>query len=413
MSPTALPASADVVVVGGGIWGAATAEALRRHHGADVVVLERGSLSAATTSHGAALMPRARSSATLRVMVRETYAAIAHLESALDEDLQLHRVGALHVASSEATRAALQAQVDAAHAEGDRADWLTADTVRAKVPWMTADPDWRYAFFPDDGFIDPYRLGTAYARAAKQAGAAIHQGVAVTGLTLNGHRVTGVETTAGRIACGVVVCAAGPWSALVGQWAGASLPLAPVRSHYWITAPDEQRFPRDQVMVFIPDGRFYSRPEVGGLLYGFRDRVCVAADPRVYPADPAGFAFGHDDHGWESLHEALQAFRPYWDGLGDVPVAHYISAASGYTPDGQFVIGAWPGVDGFVAATGCSGAGIAASGGVGRAAAALAAGAPAPWDLSAFRPDRFGPVDPVDPAFLQRCADARANKRAG
>jgi len=413
MTGTTLPASVDVVVIGGGIWGASIAESLRRHHSVSVAVLERRTLSAATTSFGAALMPRARSSATLRAMVRETYASIAHLESALGEDLALHRVGALHVAAGEAVRASLEDQVSAALAEGDRVEWLDVDAARARVPWLSADPSWAYAFFPDDGFIDPYLLGSAYARAAKAAGASIHQGVTVTGFVRNGDRIIGVETDHGRVACATVVCAAGPWSGLVGAWAGAPLPLAPVRSHYWITAPDETRFPRDQAMVFAPDGRFYSRPEVGGLLYGFRDRVCVAADPRVYPADPRGFAFGHDDAGWESLAEGLEVFRPFWDGLGDVPVAHYVSAASGYTPDGKFVLGTWPGLDGFVAATGCCGAGIACSGGVGRAAAALVAGEAAPWDLSAFRPDRFGRVDPADPAFLQRCADARANKRSG
>ncbi|MBB4284743.1 NAD(P)/FAD-dependent oxidoreductase [Roseospira goensis] len=413
MSGAVVPSTADVVVIGGGIWGSATAEALCRYHGADVVVLERESLSAATTSRGAALMPRARSTATLRAMVCETYAAIESLEAQLGEDLQLHRVGALHIATSEATRATQDAQVTAARAEGDRVEHPDSDTVAAMVPWLRPDADRAYAFFPDDGFIDPYKLGMAYAQAARRHGATLCQGVEVTGILRAGRRVVGVETTAGRIACATVVCAAGPWSALVGLWSGARLPLAPVRSHYWITAPNETLFPRDQVMVFAPDGRFYARPEVGGLLYGFRDRVCVAADPRDYPPDPSGFAFGHDDAGWESLNDALKGFRSFWDGLGDVPVAHYIAAASAYTPDGQFVIGPWPEIEGFVAVTGCSGAGIATSGGVGRAAAALAVGAEPPWDLSAFRPDRFGAVDPLDRAFLDRCAAARANKRSG
>ncbi|MGB1024973.1 MAG: NAD(P)/FAD-dependent oxidoreductase, partial [Rhodospirillaceae bacterium] len=250
--------------------------------------------------------------------------------------------------------------------------------------------------------------------AAKKAGAVLAQSQEVVGLLGDGKsHVEGVRLSDGHtITADMTVCAAGPWSALVGQWVGLGLPLAPVRSHYWISAMDD-RFARNQVMVFIPDGKFYSRPELGGLLYGFRDRVCVAADPRLYPPDPAGFAFGYDDEGWDSLAEGIAGFTDYFPGLDQVPTAHYISAASAYTPDGKFVIGAWPTVKGFLAVTGCSGAGIATSGGVGRAAAAMAAGSTAPYDMSLFRPDRFGPIDPVDPAFLQRCADARANKRAG
>jgi sarcosine oxidase, subunit beta len=64
-------------------------------------------------------------------------------------------------------------------------------------------------------------------------------------------------------------------------------------------------------------------------------------------------------------------------------------------------------------ATGCCGAGIAASGGIGRAVAALAADEEPPFDLGAFRPDRFGTVDPFDPDFRRRCAQARSGKSSG
>jgi sarcosine oxidase subunit beta len=70
-------------------------------------------------------------------------------------------------------------------------------------------------------------------------------------------------------------------------------------------------------------------------------------------------------------------------------------------------------VEGFLAATGCCGAGIAACGGVGLALATLAAQGASPVDLSAFRADRFGPIDPLSLEFQQRCAAARSHKTSG
>jgi sarcosine oxidase, subunit beta len=68
---------------------------------------------------------------------------------------------------------------------------------------------------------------------------------------------------------------------------------------------------------------------------------------------------------------------------------------------------------GFLAATGCSGAGIAASGGIGRALAELVTDRSCSFDLSPFRIDRFGSVDPMSEAFRQRCAEARSKKTSG
>ena len=93
-------------------------------------------------------------------------------------------------------------------------------------------------------------------------------------------------------------------------------------------------------------------------------------------------------------------------------MASHISGLSTYTPDGLFVLGPAPGLR-ILAATGCSGAGIAAAGGVGLVWPGWPPDFPSPFDLTPFRVDRFGPVDPLSPAFRQRCEQARSSKTSG
>jgi 4-methylaminobutanoate oxidase (formaldehyde-forming) len=131
------------------------------------------------------------------------------------------------------------------------------------------------------------------------------------------------------------------------------------------------------------------------------------------PDDLSGFMIGRPEDEQESLIEGFPLLHPFFPDLEKVGIAHYITGLSTYTPDSLFVLGPVPGIKGFLAATGCCGAGIAASGGIGRAIAELAAGLPSTFDLSPFRVDRFGPVDPMSAVFQKRCADARSRKVSG
>ena len=90
--------------------------------------------------------------------------------------------------------------------------------------------------------------------------------------------------------------------------------------------------------------------------------------------------------------------------------AHHIAGLTTYTPDGELLLGTFPGVEGLLLAGGCCGKGVSVSGGVGRVVADLILDQPAMVDLDRLRPDRFGTDDPHSEAFVARCVDARANK---
>jgi 4-methylaminobutanoate oxidase (formaldehyde-forming) len=193
---------------------------------------------------------------------------------------------------------------------------------------------------------------------------------------------------------------------------GLGLPMAPVRSHYWISA-SQQAISPEQPFIIVPEARAYARPEGERLLFGFREAQSVGVDPRLLPETMTGFVFKQDPSGWESLLEGIPDLSKFFPLVEEVEITHYIKGLSNYTPDGNFVLGALPGLDGFLAATGCAGAGLAMSGGIGRLVADLALGHVPFVDPAPHRIDRFGEVDPFDPKFIRRCADARSRKITG
>lgn len=398
-----LPDTADVIIVGGGILGLSAAWHLTRSHtDLRVLVLERNGLASAATAQAAALMTSARPDAATAALVADTYAAIPRLEDETGESLDLNRVGTLHVAASPASTAALAAMAGGA-------ERLDGGQAARLAPWLDADAVTAAWFAPDDGYLDPARLANAYARAARRRGAVIRTGEAVRRLVVTAGRVTGVETDRGRVSAGAVVLACGAWSNVLAATAGVGLPAAPVRSEYWIT-DRSPLCPRTAPVTILPDAGAYARPELGALLFGLRGATTIAADPRTLPDDTTGFGAGDP---WETLAAGAERLIRLVPSVGTIGLAHYVAGLSTYTPDGKFVVGPVAAVAGLVAVTGCCGAGIAASSGLGGAAAATVLGEPPPADLSAFDPGRFGTVDPFDPAFRNRCAAARSGKTTG
>jgi sarcosine oxidase subunit beta len=403
---------ADVIIIGGGILGCAIAYFLSRMQVGKVVLLERRMLAEANTSRAAGLLTQARTMPVLSSLVRETYLAVQDIEETSGESLELRKVGSLHVAVAEQEQKKLKTLAETAAGLAIRTEWLQPEEAVSLVPWLKLPSGATVLFTPEDAFADGYLLAQAYARAARANGVTLLQNRAVQGISLSNGTVMGVQTSEGELESPVVIDAAGVWAGLLAWELGIGLPMAPVRSHYWFTAADPL-FDRNQPFVILPDARAYTRPEGDTLLFGLRESNGVSVDPRRLPDDLSGFMIGRPEDEQESLIEGFPLLHPFFPDLEKVGIAHYITGLSTYTPDSLFVLGPVPGIKGFLVATGCCGAGIAASGGIGRAIAELAAGLPSTFDLSPFRVDRFGPVDPMSAAFQKRCADARSRKVSG
>lgn len=402
----------DLVIIGGGILGISTAYHAVRMGAVSVLVLERNQIASQATPRAAALLTQIRYKLSQLHMVQRTFAAIEELRAELKDDFGLRRTGSLHVASTPATEAPLKIHAEEARRAGVEITWVDATEAQRLTPWLDASGATAIALTPGDMIADPHLFTNAYATAARARGAVVRVNAAVTSLVRSGSEVLGVKTGTGEIHAGAVIDAAGAWAGLIAREAGVSLPMAPVWSHYWVTAPDAG-FPSNMAYAILPDARAYVRPEVGGAIIGLRERQSLSLDPRTLPSDVDGLVRSSDEEADAMLLEGVGPLRAYFPGLDALHFVRFMAGLSAYTPDGEFALGPVPGAARFFAAAGCCGSGIACSGGIGLAAAEAALGRTPSFDLAPFRPNRFGAIDPFAPAFRERCAASRSGKLSG
>lgn len=399
----------DHVVVGGGIIGASVAYHLKRKGAGTVLLLERNDLATAASSRAAGLVLQASAKPSKTPLARATTHIFPVLEDEVGESVGYHRVGSLRVAASDERAAELDAMVSDASRWNIPVESPGGAQIRDLVPWLDTRAIVKTAFFPTDGYVDPYLLSMSYIRAARARGAVVRPHTAVLDVLMEGNKVVGVVSNAGRIACGTVIDACGAWAALFSQCVGFALPMAPVRSHYWITEPSSD-YGGEHPVTILPDVAAYTRPEVGGLVLGVQESCSATFDARDLPDDPAAFSPTQGEEHWEILANAYEGLAQFIPAIDTARFSGYISGLSSYTPDGEIILGSVPGVTGFYAAAGDCGSGITLSAGMGGAIADLALEQEPAFDMTPFKPDRFGRVDPFGEPFRSRCAMARASK---
>ncbi|MEV4474497.1 sarcosine oxidase subunit beta family protein [Nonomuraea sp. NPDC049504] len=221
----------DVVIVGGGGHGLATAYYLARNHGlTNVAVLERGWLAGGNMARNTTII---RSN----YLWDESAAIYEHslklwegLSAELDYDLQFSQRGVLNLAHNQGDVREGRRRVNANRLNGVDAEWLDPDEVKKFCPVINVSQRARYpvmgATLQRRGGIAKHdHVAWALARKADAYGVDLIQGCEVTGFEITGGRVVGVETSRGRIAAGKVALAAAGHTSVLAARAGLRLPL--------------------------------------------------------------------------------------------------------------------------------------------------------------------------------------------
>jgi sarcosine oxidase subunit beta len=269
-NPSPKPAY-DVIIIGGGGHGLSTAYYLAQNHGIrNVAVLEKGHIGSGNIGRNTTIV-RAN---YLLPGNSEFYSHSLKLWEGLETDLNynvmMSQRGLIMLCHSDGQRDAFVRRANAMRSRGDDAHMLSVDDLRKLLPYLNYDN----ARFPIYGGLLQKRAGTArhdavawgYARAADKRGVDLIQNCEVTGFNINNGRVTGVETSRGKIEANKVAIVVAGRSSQVAQLAGIRLPI---ESHILQAFVTEGLKPVINNVISFGMGHFYiSQSDKGGLVFG-------------------------------------------------------------------------------------------------------------------------------------------------
>ena len=358
-----MTAGCDVAVVGAGSVGTPIAFELARR-GLMVEVFDpRPSVGRGENRAAIGGIRATHSEPAKARLCRESLEVFAGWERDTGDDIDWHRGGYLFVAHRPEDEESLRRVVGVQRGMGLDVDWVDPDRVAVLVPGIDRRELRGGTFSPGDGTASPLKCAHSFRDRAERAGARFHFGVAVTGLTTRGGRVSGVRTGDGVCEAKLVVNAAGAAAARVGAMAGVDLDVTVEGHEAGITDP-VARF-LDPMVVDLRPGEgsknlyFYQAP-TGQVLFA------LTPDPPQPGADRRSTSefLPLASHRLVTLLPRLRHLRVrrVWRGLYPV------------TPDGSPLLG-WAGPDGFFVAAGMCGQGFMLGPGIARLLGRVVTGA--------------------------------------
>jgi sarcosine oxidase subunit beta len=373
-----LPASAEVVVIGGGVIGTSVAFHLAEA-GVDVCLLERAELAGGSTSRAAGGF-RAQFSDPVNIAIGlRSIEAFTQFGERPGAEIDLHQVGYLFLLDREEDVASFGASVAQQNELGVPSRFVDLAEVAELCPLAGLDGVRAATYCALDGHASPEAVVQGYAAGARARGSSVHTQSAVTGIATHGDQVRVVQTSLGPIETGTVVCAAGVWSPELARSVGVDLPVEPYLREVGFTGPTPGLPERLPLTVDFSTG-FYFHREGPGLLFGMADRDQPAGLDA--PSDPA----------W--LERVIEVAERRLPSLLDMGIAGGWKGYYEVTPDHNALVGESAAPTRFLYATGFSGHGFLQGPAVGEIVRDLVLGAEPFVDVSPLSAGRFEHATP-------------------
>ncbi len=368
----------DVVVVGAGVHGLATAYHLAARHGITrVAVVDRGYVGGGASGRNTAILRSNYLTSEGVAFYDRSIKLYEGLAAELNFNVMFSQRGHLTLAHNDTSLRTMRWRAEVNKLSGVDSEVIGPDEVKRLVPFMDTSEGTRYPILgalhhPPGGIVRHDAVNWGYARAADALGVHIHQNTEVTGIDVAGGRVRGVRTSRGTIAAPVVVnCTAG-WASLTSALAGVELPI--------VTHPL-------QAAVTEPVKMFLATVVVSGTLH-----VYVSQTDRgelVFGASVDPFASYSMRASLEFLEEVAGHVLELMPSLAGLRVLRQWAGLCDMTPDYSPIIGPTS-VEGFLVDVGWGTYGFKAGPAAGEAVAELVATGRVPELIAGFGLDRFG-----------------------
>ena len=225
-----LKPSYDVVIVGGGSHGLATAYYLRRRGITDVAVLEKSYIGSGAAGRNTTILRSNYRTAEGARFYDASVKLYERLSTELNFNLLFSQQGHLTLSHTDRGTFVMHERAEVNRLLGIDSRVIDRDEIRRLAPAMRVDEEAVYPiqsalYHPPGGIIRHDAVVWGLARGADAGGAEIHPYTEVTGMERSNGRITAVQTTRGRIECGQVVNATAGWSTLINDMAGVPLPI--------------------------------------------------------------------------------------------------------------------------------------------------------------------------------------------
>ena len=383
--------TADVLIIGGGVMGASIAYHLARQGVRRVLLLERHAICNGTTGRSGAIVRQHYSHDFIIRMAKESLHVFQHFDDLIGGDCGFMTTGML-VLAGEQEASGLQTNVELQQAQGVNTRLITpADVPHIAPPYSGTDATLA-CYEEDAGVADPMATTTCFANRARDLGATIIEGMAVTRILTRGEQIIGVETAQGSISTPVIVLAANVWSPALTQPLGISLPITATRHPMLVLRRPNDVGGRQGLHAVCLDmaHAIYLRPDLGGLtLIGSTDNVLTPSDPDAYPQ-------GLSEE--EIQHFRIQAQGPLPALARAVPRGNWAGIYDD-TPDYYPILGRLPHYEGLYCAAGFSGHGFKLSPSVGQWMTQLITTGQEPEDMQHFAYERFAHGQEIRPRY--------------
>jgi glycine/D-amino acid oxidase-like deaminating enzyme len=378
---------ADVIVIGSGALGAATAFYLVKRGARNVALVEKHDLGSQTSPRAAGMVSCVRKSDLMIELIKLAVGKIRRFTLETGQPLDWVQSGSLRVARRPEDAVVIERDLERCRRLGLDVELISPEQAHRLNPFLEADGVVAVMRVGDDMYFNPAQVAVGFARSAQAGGATLLPHTAASRVLIEGGEVAGVDTDKGRIRAPIVVDAAGAWTRQVAEASGIRLPLVPTAQQLFVTEP-LPGVRADLPMVRIMDAAVYVRPCDGGLLWGVYEE-----DPRFFDMSALGERFQVKDMALDPavLWRYADDVKPQLPVLRKAQVREHRGGIPTMTADGQHIVGPTPAVRGFFFASGCNVAGLSISPALGDALAAwILDGAP-PMDLTPLSAARFAP----------------------